>query len=155
LPLGCPVMFEQDNNSQADSATGESQPDVISEWKSAVQHFFSNEWGNLRDLIRRLEESDWDGISLEPPDGQPAPRPFHSTIGAEIAAAHRASSAHAAQARTMAEMVPQVPARQPTVAAQPAPESTPPRPSTTIENTRLADLAKRLESQLNRSGPDA
>jgi hypothetical protein len=146
-------MFDQDTNSQADSAA-ETQADVISQWKSEVQDFFSNEWGNLRDLIRRLEESDWDGIALETRDGQSAPRPFHSTIAQDIAATHRPTTPTVPVPSE--NTTPPIVARSLPVPSASADKVTPARqPDTAIENTRLADLAKRLESQLNRSGPDA
>lgn len=107
-------MFEQDANTQVES-TDPSSPDSIAHWKSAVQEFFSHEWDSLRDLMRKLEERDWDGVSLTPPP-ETATTSFHTRVVNEIAA----------EARSV------------------------PEPPGAPDTSRLADLAKRLESQLKR-----
>ncbi len=134
-------MFEQEAIASPDSATNEEQPDVIAQWKSTVQQFFSHEWENLRNLIRRLEESDWDGVALEPPT-EAAARPFHNRIVDEIATGSEAQAA--SEARAILEAQAQAFKR-----AQPLPE---PVPAVVADTGRLADLAKRLESQLKRKG---
>ena len=109
-------MFDQDANIPTAPTHGAPSPDAIAQWKSAVQEFFSREWDSLRDLMRKLEEHDWDGANLTAPENAEPAQPFHSRVVDEIAA--------------KARVEPELPA---------APDT-----------SRLADLAKRLESQLKR-----
>lgn len=72
-------MFEEKVESPSAQGSG---PGSVAAWKAEVSAFFSGEWDNLRDLIRRLEEHDWDGAVLEAP-AVPA-RPFHERIAEQI-----------------------------------------------------------------------
>ena len=134
-------MFEQEAIASTDAAPGEEQPDVIAQWKTTVQQFFSHEWENLRNLMRRLEESDWDGVALEPPTESPA-RPFHNRIVDEIATGSTAQAA--SEARAILEAQAQTFKRKQTL-----PE---PVPAVAPGTGRLADLAARLESRMKRKG---
>ena len=133
-------MFEQEVTTSSDSSADDDQPDVIAQWKATVQQFFSAEWENLRDLIRRLEENDWDGVALEPPQAAPA-RPFHSRIVDEIATGTQAQAASEARAILEAQ-----------AAAFARPKTTPSPTAPVADTGRLADLAKRLESKMKRKG---
>lgn len=99
-------MFEQELQSQDAGAAS-----TIDQWKESVSRFFSGEWDNLRELICRLEEQDWDGVELTAPRAAvppPAPRIRHTQ---DVAS--------------------------------------PPQPAAeTAEQTRLDDLARRLERRL-------
>ena len=101
----------------------------IAQWKNTVQDYFSGEWANLRELIRELEEHDWDNATLKLPEEDTGRMrtPFHTQVVEQL--------------RSRSEPTPAPVA--PTTAAAPP------------ENSRLADLAKRLEDRLKRSGDNA
>lgn len=97
----------------------------IAQWKNTVQDYFSGEWANLRELIRELEEHDWDNASLALPNKETERErtPFHTQIVEQL------------RSRNTPPIAPAEP-------AAPAP----------VENTRLSELAKRLEERMKRSG---
>jgi len=99
----------------------------IAQWKNTVQDYFSGEWANLRELIRELEEHDWDNATLKLPeeDTGRVRTPFHTQVVEQL----RSQSGPA-------------PA-EPTTAQAP------------LENSRLSDLAKRLEERMKRGGDNA
>lgn len=129
-------MLNQDANSiAAPRDSGVPEPDAVAQWKSSVQEFFSREWDSLRDLIRKLEEHDWDGAALSVPSGKSeSVRPFHERIVSEIAAEAQANAQLQTQAKAQAQ----------------AQEQAPPELPSAPDTSRLADLAKRIESQLKR-----
>lgn len=129
-------MLNQDANSTtAPQVSGDPEPNAVAQWKSSVQEFFSREWDSLRDLIRKLEEHDWDGATLSVPSGKSeSVRPFHERVVSEIAAEAQANAQLQAQAQAREQTMPELPA---------APDT-----------SRLADLAKRIENQLKRKAGD-
>lgn len=79
-------MFDPEANLGASPTS--SPTESIAQWKNAVQNYFSGEWDNLRELIRELEERDWDNARLEIPEEEAQPRktrvPFHQQIGEQL-----------------------------------------------------------------------
>jgi hypothetical protein len=129
-------MLSQDPNlTTTPQVGGDPEPDAVAQWKSSVQGFFSREWDSLRDLIRKLEEHDWDGATLSVPSGKSeSVRPFHERIVSEIAAEAQASAQLQAQVQPREEAIPALPVGP--------------------DTSRLADLAKRIESQLKKKAGD-
>ncbi len=118
-------MPEPDHNSAVASSPCDA-PEDIEQWKASVHDFFSREWDNLRELICRLDEQDWNGAKLEAPEEQTL-QPFREQVFQQITA----------PATTRA---PEPPVAQPIV---------------NVESNRLADLAKRLEDRLKKKPDNA
>ncbi len=119
-------MSDHDANLAPQSAA--TVQEGIAQWKNTVQDYFSGEWANLRELIRELEEHDWDNATLKLPeeDTGRVRTPFHTQIVEQLRSQNAPAPA-------------------------PAEPTTAPAPP---ENSRLADLAKRLEERMKRSVDD-
>ncbi len=74
------------NSTPIGPVLGEDQG--LATWKSAVEKFFSGEWDNLRELIRQIEETDWEDTILAPPERstRPQPEPFHAAVAQHLQA---------------------------------------------------------------------
>ena len=154
-------MFDSEAKSATPSAV--TSMESIAQWKVAVQNYFSGEWDNLRELIREIEESDWDNARLEiPNEPQQSGKtrvPFHQQIAEQLRTQTQqqlvAAQARAVEpARTQPKPVPELP-QIPKVPAGSSQDSDTPIAADPPKPNRLADLAKRLELRLKENANDA